>query len=274
MVEYRTHTLENGGSPELSAHSVMTAPPELPERSPIPAYTCSINGVPGVWVAGETRSRAAVLYFHGGGFTRGSAWDALTFLKVLQEELSVDAYAVDYGLSPDRKYPHQLREGEAFYRGLLELGYEKIFLVGDSSGGNLAVALSLRLMALNKPKPACVVSMSGLLDFSCDKGQDFLQCGLEGVLKEYTYDQDPLMPGVSPVYAKLDGFPPLLLQAGTEESFRYHMERMALRSSDADCRCVASLWEGMGHDFTMEFEQYPEAQAALREVLAFLEEHL
>ncbi len=271
MVEYRTHALENGGSPELSARPVLTAPPEVQPPVPIPAYTCSLNGVPGVRVAGETRAKAALLHFHGGGFTVGSAWDALTFLKVAREALCMDAYSVDYSLAPGKKYPHQLKEGEAFYEGLLELGYEKIFLAGESAGGNLAVALALRLMAQDKPKPAGVISMSGLLDFSCDRGKDFLQKDLEEMLKAYTYDRDPLLPGASPVYARLDGFPPLLLQAGSEESFRYHMERMALRASKSDCPCVASLWEGLGHAFTMEFDQYPEAQAALGEVLEFIE---
>lgn len=271
MVEHRTHSLENGGSPELSARPVPFAPPEIRTPAPIPAFTCSLNGIPGVRVAGERPARAALLHFHGGGFTFGSAWDGLTFLKVVREALCVDAYSVDYSLAPGKKYPHQLKEGEAFYEGLLELGYEKIILAGESAGGNLAVALALRLMAQGKPTPAGVISMSGLLDFSCDKGTDFLQKDLESMLKSYTYDRDPLLPGVSPVYARLDGFPPLLLQAGTEESFRHHMERMALRASKSDCPCIASLWEGLGHAFTMEFDQYPEAQDALGEVLEFMQ---
>ena len=91
------------------------------------------------------------------------------------------------------------------------------------------------------------------------------------MLKAYTYDRDPLLPGASPVYARLDGFPPLLLQAGTEELPRYHMERMALRASKSDCPCVASpVGRGWATPSPWNSTGTPEAQAALSEVLDFI----
>ena len=271
MVEYRTHPLNQGGSPALRDRLGRGLPPPRTDAPHDPDLAVTMNGIPGAAIRGDTPSRTALLYIHGGGFTGGSAWADVDFLRITREVLCTDSYAVDYTLAPAKKYPCQLKECQAFYEGLLAYGHQQVVVTGDSAGGNLAVALTLRLMAQGLPRPAAVVSMSGLLDFSCDKGDDFLQKDLPAMLKAYAYESNVLLPGLSPVYADLTGFPPLLLQAGSAESFQYHMERIALRASKSDCPCVASLWEGLEHDFTMEFGQYPEATAALAEVLDFLQ---
>lgn len=44
-------------------------------------------------------------------------------------------------MAPGSKYPSQLYEAFSAWRHLREMGYESIFLGGDSAGGNLALTL-------------------------------------------------------------------------------------------------------------------------------------
>lgn len=53
-----------------------------------------------------------------------------------------EAYCVNYRLAPNHVYPAALDDALATYESLLDSGIkaENIVLVGDSAGGNLAIA--------------------------------------------------------------------------------------------------------------------------------------
>jgi acetyl esterase/lipase len=49
--------------------------------------------------------------------------------------------AVNYRLAPASKHPSQIFQAYSAYVHLRELGYDDIFIGGDSAGANLALAL-------------------------------------------------------------------------------------------------------------------------------------
>ncbi|EPS38253.1 hypothetical protein H072_7911 [Dactylellina haptotyla CBS 200.50] len=117
---------------------------------------------------------AAIPYF-GGGFTMGSSYFYLEFLASLASKLkdtgfkNPSVFAIDYTLVPDSKFPTQLNEAYKGYQILHELAREaELVICGDSAGGNLALALLLRLArppngyeidkSLRKPSYATLIS--------------------------------------------------------------------------------------------------------------------
>lgn len=91
------------------------------------------------------------LYFHGGGYTVGSAqFMIMSFTSILKSlkkhhpDTRVRICAIDYPLAPEAAFPEAINSAVAAYRWLLDqpgIGFAKIALGGDSASGGLALAL-------------------------------------------------------------------------------------------------------------------------------------
>ena len=59
----------------------------------------------------------------------------------------MDVFCFDYRLAPEHPYPAAVDDAQAAWDYLMLQGYgaKDIFVAGDSAGGNLALALGLRL---------------------------------------------------------------------------------------------------------------------------------
>ncbi|PYH76886.1 hypothetical protein BO82DRAFT_395803 [Aspergillus uvarum CBS 121591] len=99
----------------------------------------------------------ALIYFHGGGYTVGSADDFEPGCRLLAESAGIQIYLVEYRLAPEWRYPTQLDEYDAVIDWLRGEGGQarhvdpdRIFGGGDSAGGNLTAAVSLRRIDRNQ----------------------------------------------------------------------------------------------------------------------------
>ncbi|XP_046365741.1 neutral cholesterol ester hydrolase 1-like [Haliotis rufescens] len=96
-------------------------------------------------------SRPVVVYFHGGGWSLLSvdAYDPLT--RKLAKDTGYVVISVDYRLAPQHPYPAAfddcVKVVEYILKNSHDLGLNpaRIAVAGDSAGGNLAAAVSLRL---------------------------------------------------------------------------------------------------------------------------------
>ena len=169
---------------EVMAKLPPRIPPDVkPGESPMPAFPpvtlpagvfkeeVTINGIKGlrVYRKGGPQDRV-VMHIHGGGYVWGSPEDGAAFMVAVQNKLGIDSYSVNYSLAPRHRYPVQLNECLAFYRGLAGMGYQKIVLAGESAGGNMCLALTLKLKDDKIRLPAAVISMSGVVDFTLSGG--------------------------------------------------------------------------------------------------------
>lgn len=90
-----------------------------------------------------------ILHFHGGGWVSGSPASHEMYLREWANFTNALVVSVDYSKSPESKYPKALNECYFIYKRLIENGLlgiipNKIVLTGDSAGGNLAVAVTLK----------------------------------------------------------------------------------------------------------------------------------
>lgn len=79
----------------------------------------------------------------GGAYITLAAGDAAmggTLAANLSKCAEVDVFTLDYRLAPDSRFPSQVFEVLSAYRHLQSLGYDRIFLGGDSAGANLVLA--------------------------------------------------------------------------------------------------------------------------------------
>ena len=99
-----------------------------------------------------------VLHIHGGGFISQSPLSHLVYLKDWAKRTKLPILSVDYTLSPEAMFPQALEECYAVYKwlqvpsncaklGLNEEGV-RIILAGDSAGGNLSLAVCVKVTPL------------------------------------------------------------------------------------------------------------------------------
>lgn len=106
-----------------------------------------------------------LVYYHGGGFFGGGVDIVEQMCKVLVRELDCVVLNVDYRLCPEAHYPQPLDDCWAAARWAFghaeELGAarKKLAVSGDSAGGNLAAAVTLR----DREEGTGMVGMQALL---------------------------------------------------------------------------------------------------------------
>lgn len=123
-----------------------------------------------------TNSLPLLVYAHGGGWVTGSLDSHDRVCRMLANRLPAVVVAVDYRCAPEHVYPAALDDVETAWQWArvhaLELGADgaRFVVAGDSSGGNLAAALTLRLRAMRAPLPDLQLLLYPALDAACSRG--------------------------------------------------------------------------------------------------------
>lgn len=177
---------------------------------------------------------AALLYFHGGGFTVGSIETHDSFCRQLALGAGIAVVSVEYRLAPEHPFPAAVDDAFLAQRWLFQnahvLGLDETKLVvgGDSAGGTLAAACALqaRVEGLNWLKQVLIYPGLGATQHSQSRekyGQGYLldrstiDWFFNGYLRSETDRNDwrfaPLLAqnhkGVAPAWIGLAQFDPV-----------------------------------------------------------------
>ncbi|MDL1927090.1 alpha/beta hydrolase [Anaerolineae bacterium AMX1] len=217
------------------------------------------NGVPGEWVIpAGTGSERVILYLHGGAYNAGSTRSHRALAANIAYAARARALTIDYRLAPEHPYPAALLDALSAYQWLLDSGIrpEQIAIAGDSAGGGLSVALLATLRERGLPMPAAAVVLSPWTDLSAsgeswqeNARSDYMINGpkLREAARLYLKDASPQTPLASPVYAKLEGLPPLLIQVGSDEVLLSDSLRLAENARLSGVDVTLEVWDGMQH---------------------------
>ncbi len=253
--------------------------------APAPKGTVVTPGPNGEWVRGPgvaANQEAAILYLHGSGYVVCSPRTHRDLVARLSRKAGVPAYAVDYRLAPEHPFPAAFDDSLAGYRYLLDAGYTRIVVAGDSAGGHLAISLVAALTEASLPGPAGLVLFSPLVDPSFDtagaterEARDpmFTAGAARRMLSLYTSAADPTDARLAVISAEPEQMPPVLLHAGSREMLAADARALHawLRAADVDVR--TTIWPGQVHVFQL-FAFLPEARAAVAEAGDFVRAQL
>ncbi len=156
------------------------------------------------------------------------------------------------------------------YRWLLEQGFEakNIIIAGDSAGGGLALAITLALRDAGEALPAAVVCISPWTDLNLTGDSYRTKAKTDPILnmKElrhwalcYANEDNLSNPLVSPAYADFHGFPPMLIQVGSEEILLDDALQVAEKAKAAGVDVTLKVWPGMWHVWHATGTWLPEA---------------
>jgi monoterpene epsilon-lactone hydrolase len=227
-----------------------------------------------------------ILYFHGGGNVFGSPDTALSLTAALVARTRIRSISLDYRLAPEHPFPAAIEDGVAAYRALLNNGIDasSIAFAGDSAGGGLSVTTCLAAQAAGLPMPAAVVAFSPALDYTRSGASMDTKAGIDPLFtreslghtaKMYLAGQDPYQELLTPAtLANLTGFPPLLLQVGTNEVLLDDSTRLADRARAAGVDVILDVTGDAPHVFQSFIGLLDEADQALDRAALFISQHL
>ena len=254
-------------------------------------------GVAGEWVlAPGADSRRRVLYIHGGAFIMGSPRSHRNITSRFSEVAGAAVLAIDYRLMPEHPRLAGIRDCRSAYRWLLENGPEgpglpeRVFVGGDSAGGNLTLSLLPWIRDQGLRQPDAAVALSPATDTSLgspslrqnmetDAMLGPMFRGLSRVPKPFLWWLSlfqnrmlPRNPLVSPIYGDLSGLAPTLVHASEHEILFDDARRYVNRSAEAGNDARLQSWAHVVHVWHMFYPQLTEARQAWDEIGNFLAE--
>ena len=230
-----------------------------------------------------------LVYLHGGGWVILSPDSHAGLAKKFAVGAGVIVVSVDYRLAPENPYPAPLDDCVAAFRWVRDnaasLGGdpERLALGGDSAGGNLAAATTLRLLAAGEKPPSSVLMICPSTDLAMETDS----------LRTFAPD-DPIIdttfmefcrgcyapnseqwsnPLLSPLHGDLSDFPPTCVVVGTIDPLCDDGVLFADKLKKAGRDAALLAYDGMPHVF-MLFPGIDEGQRSIDEICTFLRSRL
>lgn len=230
-------------------------------------------------------SSRRILFLHGGGYVAGGITSYRHFAMWIAQATRCAVLLLDYRLAPEHPFPAALEDAVVAFRWMCEHGPDgsgaaaRAFLVGDSAGGGLTLATLLALRDRKAGRADAAVTFSAWTDLtnsgaSMARNED-LRLGAVKAVPDcfaalYLQGEDPKHPLASPLFATLEGLPPILMQASAAELFLDDSVRVADRIRAAGGEVRLDIWPDLVHVWQGYAPQLPEATAALQRAGEFI----
>jgi acetyl esterase len=231
-------------------------------------------------------ARPGVVYLHGGGWVFMGIETHDWICRRLAKESGAVVVSVDYRLAPEHPFPAPLDDCYAAVKWVVDhagdFGVDpaRVAVAGDSAGGNLSAAVTLRARAAGDVPLVAQVLIYPVTDASLDtasyaeNGKGFM---LESDSMRYFWDAylgpdgDPDDAFASVLRAAdLADLPPALVITAEYDPLRDEGEAYGRRLDGFDVPTTVTRYDGVVHGFLGMREIVPEADQAMAEIAAFL----
>lgn len=231
-----------------------------------------------------------VVYFHGGGFIAGSPDVAEEPNRALANDAGVIVAAVSYRLAPEHKFPAATHDTFAGLRWVAEnIGRyggdpDRIAVMGDSAGGNLAAVAALRARDEGGPALRAQVLVYPAIDPRADTdskkefrdGYVITAAGMDHFWDNYlSSPEDAEHPHAAPSRAEtLAGLPPTLVLTTEYEVLRDEAEAYGEQLSAAGVETRTIRFEGLVHGVYWMSGAVPRSRELHDAIVDFLRDRL
>ncbi len=257
---------------------------EKPTKEPegVTYKSDKVGGVDVIWaIPVDADTNKILIYTHGGGFVVGSSSSHRKLAGHMAKALGAISVVLDYRLAPEAPFPAQIDDAVSVYKAILASGIQanNITTIGDSAGGNLAISSVLKFRELGLQLPCSVIAFSPWLDMELtgstldsNEATDALvkRPVLEAMsgmfLGEKGAANDPL---ANPLHADFSNYPPLYMNAGSDETLLDDSRRLHAMVSEAGVNSTLSVVDGMQHVFPFLAGRAEEADNEIKKIAAW-----
>lgn len=232
----------------------------------------------------ENSDEGLILFvIHGGAFAFGSPRTHRNFISHICRLVGAIAVAPQYGLTPEHQYPEPVNDCHQVYLWLREeYPDSKIWVIGDSAGGNLSAALAYRLKMREEPLPQGLILLSAWLDLrenskavevnnerdSVFNGADLIRYG-----QMYLPDNQRDDPEVSPALIEDNSFfPPTLIQVAKNELLYHDSVQFYEKLKGAGVDVKLEEEHNLFHGWQLFPDYLDEAKTSLDNIAEFIRE--
>jgi acetyl esterase len=231
-----------------------------------------------------------VVNFHGGGWVSGDLNHSQWWASHLAAEAGVLVISVDYRLAPEHPFPGP---AEDCYDATLwiadhaaELGADpdRLAVMGDSAGGNLAAVVSVMARDRGTPQIALQLLLYPTVDLahafaSVDENADAPILGRKDIRNNagnYFHNStgERTDPYASPLRAKHEGLPPALVQTAQFDPLRDEGAAYAEALREAGVDAELTNYQDAVHGYISLPGLVPQARQALTDAVAFVRRRL
>lgn len=270
-------------STEAKARARLAAPKESPEppervqsrhrvdKRTIGGFTCyTVSPL-------DRTADSTVIYLHGGSFVReitASHWALVS--KMVDAGLEVEVPI--YGLTPQHNYREAYGFLDAVYRQVLQHRHvSRVAVVGDSSGGGLALGFVQTLPDRKLPVPDRLVLIAPWLDLTLSNPEGaqirdpwLTRVGLLTAGKSWADGDDPNTAQLSPLNGSLSALPPTDIYVGSRDMFYPDVMTLRRRARGQCANLSITVCHGAIHVYPLL--PTPEGRTAASAIVADLAE--
>lgn len=210
-----------------------------------------------------------LVYIHGAGWVFGNSHTHDRLSRELATGAELAVVFVNYSLSPEHKYPTAIEEIYAVVEWIAKEGStkgldaSKLYVGGDSVGGNMTAAVTLMSKERSGPTIQKQLLFYPVTDASFDtesyqqfaEGYFLQRDGMKWFWDQYTTDpNERAQITASPLRAtteQLSGLPEALVITGEADVLRDEGEAYANKLREAGVPVTAVRFQGIIHDFVM-----------------------
>jgi acetyl esterase len=243
------------------------------------------NGVPCRYYrpASSRPGGELVVHLHGGGFVFNDVDVHDAACRRLANRAGMAVLSVDFRRPPEHRFPAAPDDVDTVVAWLDDVGLDgsgpstRVFLHGDSAGGNLALVAALR----HPGRFAGVVLIYPFLDPTGSfPSWDAAADGFDRREGDWYWQQyaataaDLENPDLAPLLSdRLDTLPPTLVVTAEHDPLRDEGEHLAHLLAEAGVTVVATRYLGMTHGFWRHADVFDAAEPLTRQVAGFLQQH-
>ncbi len=217
--------------------------------------------------AGVTGTLPVFMFFHGGGWVLGDFPTHERLVRDLVAGSGATAVFVEYDRSPEAHFPVAINQAYAATRWVAahgkEIGVdgERLAVVGNSVGGNMATVVSLMAKDLSTPSIRYQVLFWPVTNARFDTasydqfadGHFLTRNMMQWFWDSYTTDprerQDVYASPLQATNERLKGLPPALVQTAEMDVLRDEGEAYARKLDHAGVDVTATRYNGLIHDY-------------------------
>lgn len=231
-----------------------------------------VDGIQTFVFTGSKNDSIGVIYLHGAGYVRQPRPQHWKFVSKLAKKTGATVLFPIYPKAPNHNYKESYQKLTKLYLNV-RAHFEKVVLMGDSSGGGLALGLSEDFLKNGISQPDELILLSPWVDITFENSQileyekvDPIVCVSNDIIcgKSWAAGADPKNYKLSPIYGNVVGLKSVTLFVGTREALYPDVKILEEILKDSKVKVKTFIGKGLNHVFPIF--PIPEAKRAMNNI--------